>query len=131
MKKLSVLVAVVVVAWLGDSVLYPRQKPPPPVGSNPVAAPAPSAKEMVTYENNAFNPSTLTVKAGTTVTFVNNGASPIRIPSGPHPVHTSFSEFDSDTLAPGESYDFTFVNPMTLQYHNHFNPGATGQVIVE
>lgn len=85
----------------------------------------------VVYENGAFSPAALEVSVGATVTFTNKHTANIRIPSGPHPVHTSYPDFDSDTLAPGESYDFTFIEPMTLKYHNHFNPDAKGQVIVK
>lgn len=131
MKNIIIVIAVVLVGWIGYSMIYPRQKTPSKTENNAPAAEAPAAAVVVAYENNAFNPGVLNVKAGTTVTFRNNGVSAIRIPSGPHPVHTSFPEFDSDTLQPGESYNFTFTNPMTLKYHNHYNPEAKGQVIVE
>ncbi len=130
MKKLLLLVAVIVVAWLGYSIAYPRQKAPLKTAPSQPTAQAPAGATVV-YENNTFNPSILTVNVGTIVTFTNRGASNILIPSAPHPIHTSFPEFYSDTLAPGESYSFTFATPMTLKYHNHYNPDAKGQVVVQ
>ena len=88
------------------------------------------AKEVV-YQNNSFSPATLTIKAGDRVVFINRHTAPIRISANPHPIQTSFREFDSDTLAPGESYEFTFSEKMTLNYHNHFNPGVEGKIVVE
>ncbi len=86
-------------------------------------------KEVI-YQNNALSPATLTVKVGDMVRFVNRHVAPIRIASNPHPIHTSFGDFESDTLAPGESYEFTFTKKMTLDYHNHFNPGVGGKIVV-
>ncbi len=131
MKNLVIIAAVIVLAWLGYSVLYPRQNTGVKPAETTVAPAAIAPAATVTYVNNAFSPASLSVAVGSTVQFVNGGTSNIRIPSGPHPVHTSFPEFDSDTLAPGESYSFTFTNPMTLKYHNHYNPDAKGQVVVE
>lgn len=90
----------------------------------------PRSNEVI-YQNNIFSPATLNVAPGAKVTFVNRHVGPIRISSNPHPIHTSFREFDSDTLQPGESYQFIFGKTMTLEYHNHFNPGAMGKIVVK
>jgi plastocyanin len=102
------------------------------INKNPIVigGPAVAAKEVV-YANNALAPAELRVKAGDRVIFRNNHVSVIRLSSDPHPIHTSFREFDSDTLQPGETYEFVFMKPMTLEYHNHFNPGVGGKIIVE
>ncbi len=138
MKKLLIIVAVVVLAWLGYSMLYPRQqnpgaaKPNENVSGGEAAQPVTQANEYaVVYENGAFAPALLKIRVGDTVNFTNKHSATIRIPSGPHPTHTSMPEFDSDTLASGESYSFTFTKPGTLNYHNHFNPSVKGQVVTE
>lgn len=89
------------------------------------------AAKVVVYATNAFSPAELRVKVGERVVFRNNHVSAIRLSSNPHPIHTSFRDFDSDTLQPGEAYEFTFTKLMTLEYHNHFNPGVGGKIIVE
>lgn len=105
------------------------------VNRNPIVitdkAVSPAAAKVVVYENSAFTPAVLTISVGDKVIFKNNHIAPIRLASNPHPIHTSFPEFDSDTLAPGESYEFTFGKPMTLSYHNHFNPVIGGKIIVQ
>ncbi|OGY59528.1 MAG: hypothetical protein A3B23_01045 [Candidatus Colwellbacteria bacterium RIFCSPLOWO2_01_FULL_48_10] len=83
---------------------------------------------QVTYQNNTFNPKSLEINVGDTVEFVNKHIATIRASANPHPFHESFPEFDSDTLQPGQTYRFTFVKAMTLDYHNHFNPGAGGVI---
>ena len=65
------------------------------------------------------------------VKFVNNGASEIEIASGPHPTHTSYPAFKSDSLAPGATYEFTATEKVTIKYHNHLNPSQTGTIIVK
>lgn len=103
----------------------------PATPTKPTTQPKTSAKKVVVYQNNAFTPSPLTISVGDTVVFVNKHTAPIRIPSNPHPFHTSMPEFDSDTLAPGESYEFTFKKSGVLNYHNHFNPAVQGQIIIK
>ncbi len=88
----------------------------------------------VTYKDNAVSPAELKVKAGTKVSFKNDSTAAIRLSRNPHPAHTGSTEFggfDTDVLAAGGMYEFTFSAPGTLTYHNHFNPGVMGKVVVE
>ena len=85
----------------------------------------------VTYENNSFSPSLITISQGTNVRFVNRSTADIRISSNPHPTHTSYPDLESGRLAPGENYQIIFEEAMTVNYHNHFNPSATGKIIVK
>lgn len=93
-------------------------------------APAMQALEVL-YQNHSFTPAALKIKVGEKVTFTNKHVAAIRLASNPHPIHTSRSDFDSDTLDPGASYTFTFSQAGTLNYHNHFNPSVAGQIIIE
>lgn len=104
---------------------------------NPSAS---SSGTTVEITANGFNPSTLTIAKGTTVTFTNTDTNPHRVASNPHPVHTDYpttggcvgSTFDScANIAPGESWSFTFDEVGTWGYHDHLNPGTTGTIIVE
>jgi plastocyanin len=38
--------------------------------------------------------------------------------------------WDSETLAPGESYTFAFTSPGTFTYHCDIHPSMTGSVVV-
>jgi plastocyanin len=82
----------------------------------------------VSIHDFAFSPSTITVKAGTTVTWTNNGPS----------AHTTTSDggvWDSGTLGTGGTFQFTFPQPGTFGYHctlhpPNLYPGFTGTVTV-
>lgn len=91
-----------------------------------------TAEPIVTFTNDGFNPTELTVKAGTTVTFINQSDSPMWVASGPHPTHTLYPEFDAKTsVAKGGSYSFTFEKLGSHPYHNHLLLGKYGKIIVE
>ncbi len=94
----------------------------------------------VTYTDSGYSPATLTVKAGTTVTFVNQSSGKIWTASDPHPVHngypttggcrtSTFDECRGD--APGSSWSFKFDIKGTWGYHNHLNSGMRGTIVVQ
>jgi plastocyanin len=78
----------------------------------------------IAIQNFAFNPATLTVKAGTTVTWTN-------LDSTNHPVASDTGVFNSGTLNNGQSYSFTFNQTGSYPYHCTVHPSMTGTVIVE
>ena len=52
--------------------------------------------------------------------------------SNEHPTHEIYPEFDAKKpLDHGINYSFTFTKRGVWQYHNHLNPRAGGNVIVE
>jgi plastocyanin len=85
----------------------------------------------VTIKNFAFSPNELTIKAGTTVTWVNEDSAPHMVASDPHPAHTDLPGLVSGTLAQGQAYSYTFDKPGTFGYHCHIHPSMTGRIIVE
>lgn len=73
----------------------------------------------------AFEPATITVPAGTKVTWTNAG-------QAPHTVTADNKLFDSGRLTPGQSFDFTFDKPGTYTYKCEIHPGRmTGTVVVQ
>ncbi len=56
-----------------------------------------------------YDPSSMTVSAGTTVTWTNNGSTAITVTSPD-------GLFDSDSIAPGSSFSHTFDTPGTYRY---------------
>lgn len=86
----------------------------------------------VSYTSGGFSPSSLTVNAGDTVTFTNNGNSQMWVASNPHPIHTNLSAFDNRKgIASGEAYKFTFETAGEYFYHDHLNIGYGGTIIVK
>lgn len=95
---------------------------------------------VVTFTDNGFTPSTLTVKKGTAVVFVNNSSSSFWPASAPHPVHNAYpttggcvgSTFDAcQAIGPGGRWSFTFDIAGTWKYHDHLNPSFFGTIVVQ
>jgi len=88
------------------------------------AAATPEAEgASVEIKNFAFEPKTVTIKVGQTVTWTNQD-------STTHTV-TGDGGIDSDDLSKGKSYPKTFDTEGTFDYHCTPHPQMTGQVIVE
>jgi plastocyanin len=79
----------------------------------------------VSIDNFTFGPQTLTVKAGTTVTWNNK----YDIPHGIASANNAFTK--SKALDTDDSYSFTFTTPGTYQYFCYIHPHMTGTVVVE
>lgn len=82
------------------------------------------ATNTVAIKNFTFVPMVITVKAGTAVTWTNQDAS----------VHTATADnksFDSDNLAQGKSYSYTFAKPGTYDYFCEIHQYMKGTVIVQ
>lgn len=71
----------------------------------------------------AFEPATLSVPAGTTVTWRNDGARP-------HTITADDGAFDSGRLDPGEAFSFTFDQAGTFAYHCGFHPDMQATIVV-
>ena len=79
----------------------------------------------VSIDNFTFTPQTLTVKAGTTVTWTNRDD----IPHGLAATNNAFKR--SQALDTDDSYSFTFTTPGTYQYFCYVHPHMTGTIVVE
>jgi plastocyanin len=99
-----------------------------PTPTATTAPPAPAGGgNSVTIKNFAFDPSLLTVKTGTVVTWVNNDGVPHALVSDAG----SPAAFSSDTLSTGTSYTFTFTQAGTYPYHCSIHPSMKGTIIVQ
>lgn len=78
----------------------------------------------VKIDNFSFTPPTLTVKAGTQITWTN--ADDI-----PHTVVSNGPTFKSKVLGTGEKFTFTASKPGTYSYSCSIHPNMTGKVVVE
>ncbi len=83
------------------------------------------AAAAVGIDNFTFNPPTLTVKAGTTVTWTNKDD----IPHGIAVTNNAFKR--SQALDTDDSFSFTFTTPGTYQYFCYIHPHMTGTIVVE
>lgn len=103
-----------------------------PAGTTAAPTVSPRSESTVSMSETGFSPATLTVKAGTTVTFVNNGQAPHWPASEVHPTHQLLPGFDSlRGLATGETYSFTFTQKGSWRCHDHLNPQLKCTIVVE
>jgi plastocyanin len=81
--------------------------------------------KAVAIENFTFNPPTLTVKTGTTVTWTNKD-------DIPHGIAWSNNAFGrSKAMDTDGSVSFTFTKPGSYQYFCYIHPHMVGTVVVE
>jgi plastocyanin len=85
----------------------------------------------ITYSDNGFSPSTITIKAGSTVEVKNTSSRSVELSSDPHPQHTDNPELNMGTLGSGKSKTITVSNAGTWGYHNHLDSSETGTIIVQ
>jgi len=87
----------------------------------PVAGP-----NQVIINNFAFGPATLTVKRGTTVTWINKDGDAHTVTAvGAKPL------FGSNPLDTGDSFSFTFNEPGTYAYFCKIHPTMKAAVVVQ
>lgn len=82
-------------------------------------------QSQIEIKNFSFNPSSATIKIGTTVTWVNNDSVPHTITSDP-----DGATFKSSTLQPGEKFQFTFASAGTFLYYCSIHASMQGTVTV-
>ena len=75
---------------------------------------------------NEFQPDTITITAGTTVTWIHQD-------SEAHTVTSDDDLFDKGLNIPGDSFSYTFTEPGVYNYHcvPHEDVDMRGNVIVE
>lgn len=77
-----------------------------------------------TISNFSFQPKTITIKVGDTVTWKNND-------SAAHTVTADNGSFDSGSIGRGGTYSRTFTQTGTYPYYCSLHPNMTGTVIVQ
>ncbi|OGE79994.1 MAG: hypothetical protein A2660_02770 [Candidatus Doudnabacteria bacterium RIFCSPHIGHO2_01_FULL_45_18] len=113
----------------------PTPAPAPTPVPTPTPTPAPSQPQSTNVEvkitASGFEPASITIANGTTVTFINNDSKNRWPASAPHPTHTDYPEFDpKKAIAADASWTFTFDKVGTWKYHDHLNSTKYGSVTV-
>jgi plastocyanin len=88
------------------------------------AAKTTASTAAVSAQDNSFSPGTLKVHVGDTVTFSNDGGVDHTVTA------TSGAKFDSGSLAPGATFQFTAEKAGTVSYVCTFHPGMQGTIEV-
>ena len=79
---------------------------------------------QVTISGYAFSPAALTVKVGTTVTWVNRD-------DDPHSVDSADGKFKSKALDTGSKFEFRFTEAGEYPFNCRFHPKMTGKIVVQ
>lgn len=99
-----------------------------PVAPNPEETPelpiGDGENVEVVIENNAYSPETVDISTGDTVRWTN-------LDSTTHTVTGTGTNFGSENLNQGDSYEFLFTDPGTYEYYCRIHPSMNGTVIVE
>jgi plastocyanin len=136
----GIVIGLVLAAVLAGCGTASSSTPPAPTATTapaPTAAPttAPTAAATtppqsgnvaIMIQNFAFNPQTITVKVGTTITWTDKDsiAHTVTSTSGP-------TSFNSGALAaPGGTFKFTFTKAGTYTYHCMIHPSMTATITV-
>lgn len=138
------LFLIAAVAISGCSQYGGNQAAQPPAPPAPPQQPAVASEKTIEITAAGFSPSTLTVKSGDAVVFVNKDTAQHWPASAMHPTHTLYpepggcigSKFDAcKGLAQGESFSFVFNHVGSWKYHDHLNccsdPAFFGTIVVE
>ena len=83
-----------------------------------------AADAEIKIVNFTFDPPILTMKAGTTVSWVNND-------DIPHLVSEKDGKFRSSALDTGDKFSQTFSTAGTVEYFCAIHPHMTGKIVVE
>jgi plastocyanin len=90
-----------------------------------LAAHAGPAPITIKIDNFTYNPGTLVIPAGTTVTWVNEDDVPHTTVSDDH------KSFRSKPLDTDDKYSFTFASPGVYPYFCSIHPHMTAKIIVK
>lgn len=80
--------------------------------------------QAVAIKGMAFQPASVTVKAGTPVTFTNQDGAP-------HTATAAAGNWDTGRLRKGQSATVTFDRPGSYSYYCKVHPGMKGVIVVE
>ncbi len=114
-------------AWAGAEQplpIAPDTRAIPRTGDLAEVRMVPAAAAQVEIKDYAFRPATLTVPAGTTVTWTSHD-------DDPHTVTSSEKVFASPGLDADETFSYTFSTPGTYTYYCTLHPHMTATIIVK
>lgn len=141
-KTILILLGLSVLLLVGCTQTVPPANTTPPADNTPPAA---ALTASVTITDTAYNPQTITIKKGGTVTWTSASDTPNWPATAMHPTHEKYpgssitkcataeasTIFDAcKGLANGETYSFTFNSVGEWSYHEHLGVKMFGKIIV-
>lgn len=120
MSKSSFIVLMAVVLLIGAALTLGACGEGANKGQNVTSA----TETTVSIKEMSFNPHTIIIATGTTVTWVNDD-------NTNHSLTSKDGWFNSETMEPGDSFDFEFDKPGTISYNCKVHPEMEGIVVVQ
>ncbi|MBI2038051.1 MAG: cupredoxin family copper-binding protein [Candidatus Magasanikbacteria bacterium] len=103
----------------------PQSTPAPMPAPAPAPEPAPAPKKVsAAIAGFSFQPNSITISVGDTITWTNNDGAP-------HTVTAGEGSFDSGALSSGRTFSKTFTTAGTYSYVCNFHGSMHGTVIVK
>lgn len=117
------IVMIIIIVAVGLGYYFYTKKYPSSNTDTGIQTSTSTKTDQIVIKDFAFNPSSITVKIGDTVTFTNDDSV----------THTVAGDggIDSRDLATGESYKETFNTAGTFNYHCTIHPTMKGMVVVQ
>ncbi len=128
----SLLIVLAVGGWI-----FMKQPGDVPTATSTADAPSSRLPEgevvaEVVMGADGYEPSTVTLKAGQAIRFVNSSDGKRWPASNIHPTHDIYPEFDpKKELGPGETWTFTFRQKGSWRMHDHLFPYMKGLITVD
>lgn len=135
----AAVVGVIVIAgiWLltGSKKTAPVPSPqssPQPASLENASPPAQVSQNLIKITSSGFEPQTITIKAGESVSWFNEDSVSHQVNSAVHPTHQVYPPLNTvGLIKAGESKSLMFPDQGGFKYHDHLNPSLTGSVVVE
>ena len=83
--------------------------------------------QNITITDFQFNPATVTVPVGSTITWLNAGQQPHTATTDVY----SLGQWDSGIIQPGGSFSVRLTNAGTYTYHCKIHPNMIGTIVVQ
>lgn len=122
-----ILIAVATLAYILSQNYSSTGSPTPSTTTSTTPSPTTSqpiekSSQTISIKNSSFNPATLTIKKGSTVSWINED-------SIQHSI--KFSTIQSPILNQNQTYSTNFTETGTFDYTCGIHPNMTGKIIVE
>jgi len=132
--SVSIVVAVIALVVIGGLVIWYFVGQDEPLNTNDtikVVVRTGPPNNTVWIVNGSFSPSVVTVKAGDKVTWINKDEIKRKVSSENNLVTDGIIKFESEELAKGGSYSYTFNKEGLWGYYDDLNPIKRGAIVVE
>ncbi len=129
-KSLLVGIIVVVVIIAGGILFFRQNSLSKLFTSKPTPTPSATTitgQQTISLSSDGFSPSTLVVKVGTHVRWINNSNANGDIESDA----MSYPPMNFGSFSPGSFVELVFDQPGTYHYHNQVKPSQKGTIIVQ